>query len=253
MTALSLGASLLCACQGPLSEQFRVQEESSTVEQLRSDPFRGAVNDAMAAAEKVQTASTVDEWQSAVELWQSAIALMQAVSESSPDYETAQQKVVEYGINKDYALSQIEQADFNEFVVLVKAEATSKAQRYRETHISLFEDCINDCGFQSLEVLDNEIRIFFRPVPNHIAAIGPDNPQLTKEILDFASPFKVWVGAPPSEIKNVPEDALACELDSPHNDNVAIYGVDNWNTVIAIWRPCIGDRHNNTLVGLEFN
>ena len=252
VTASIFSVCFLSACRTPLLERFTPEEQPPAGVQQSAMAFRVAVNNAMAAAEQVQTANAADEWHRVAELWQSAIDLMQAVADSSPHYEVAQQKIIEYGEYAEYALSQAEQAGFIEFVALVRAEATSKARRYRETHTSLFGDCTNNCGLQNIEVTDDAIRIFFRPVPNHIATIGPDNPKLTKEILDFASPFRVLIGAPPDP-ENAPQNLLACALELPHKDKVSIYGIDNQNNVIAVWQPCLGNQYDNTLVGLEFN
>ncbi|MEO1067863.1 MAG: hypothetical protein AAFW95_01895, partial [Cyanobacteria bacterium J06638_6] len=68
-----------------------------------ADVFRQAVNAAQAAANQAQTASTAAEWQNVANAWASAIALMQRVPEADPNYEVAQQKVVDYQPNLDYA------------------------------------------------------------------------------------------------------------------------------------------------------
>lgn len=68
-----------------------------------ADPFREAVNEAMTAAEAVQTAQTAAEWQAVAEGWERAIALMKQVPESNPNYATAQQKISDYQPNLDYA------------------------------------------------------------------------------------------------------------------------------------------------------
>jgi len=67
------------------------------------DPFREAVNAAMAAAVAAQTADSPQAWAEVARGWQQAIADMKAVAPTHPRYETAQQKATEYGKNFDYA------------------------------------------------------------------------------------------------------------------------------------------------------
>ncbi len=66
-------------------------------------PFHDAVNQAMAAANAVQTAKTQAEWQNVVTLWQNAIALMKQVPPEHPRHDVAQQKVTEYTGYLQYA------------------------------------------------------------------------------------------------------------------------------------------------------
>lgn len=68
-----------------------------------TDPFRDAVNAAMAAATQTQTAQQPEEWAEIARLWQQAIALMQAVPPDHPRHDLAQQKATEYGNNFSYA------------------------------------------------------------------------------------------------------------------------------------------------------
>ncbi|MEB3357829.1 MAG: hypothetical protein VKK04_13955 [Synechococcales bacterium] len=71
---------------------------------LQFDPFRDAVNTAMAAAEMTQKAQTEADWQAVAIQWKHAIELMQAVPPSHPRYETAQQRATEtYPQNFAYA------------------------------------------------------------------------------------------------------------------------------------------------------
>ena len=65
--------------------------------------FREAVNAAQNAANLAQTASTGAEWQAVADSWSRAIELMKQVPESDPNYATAQQKVVDYQPNLEYA------------------------------------------------------------------------------------------------------------------------------------------------------
>jgi hypothetical protein len=66
-------------------------------------PFRDAVNMAMAAATKTQTAVTSDEWQQTAQLWQQSIDLLGKVPADDANYAIAQQKINEYRRNLSYA------------------------------------------------------------------------------------------------------------------------------------------------------
>lgn len=68
-----------------------------------ADPWREAVNRATRAAELTQTATTRAEWNTVASLWQEAIDFMRAVPQTSPNYETAQQRAVAYQSNLEYA------------------------------------------------------------------------------------------------------------------------------------------------------
>ncbi|MEQ9358460.1 hypothetical protein [Coleofasciculus chthonoplastes] len=67
------------------------------------EPFQNAVNQAMHAATLTQSAQTPEEWDIVVSHWQDAIALMDAVPPSHPQHSLAQQKVIEYQENLNYA------------------------------------------------------------------------------------------------------------------------------------------------------
>ncbi|GBE91776.1 hypothetical protein NCWK1_1529 [Nostoc cycadae WK-1] len=69
----------------------------------QSDNFRGAVNQAISAANLTQSAKSQTEWQNIVKQWEAAISMMQSVPLSSPNYEIAQQKIIEYQRNLSYA------------------------------------------------------------------------------------------------------------------------------------------------------
>ncbi|MGB7443414.1 MAG: hypothetical protein WA919_20305, partial [Coleofasciculaceae cyanobacterium] len=66
-------------------------------------PFQEAVNEAMAAAELTQTAKSSKEWFTVVSKWVKAAKLMEAVPASHQHYELAQNKVLEYQSNWEYA------------------------------------------------------------------------------------------------------------------------------------------------------
>jgi hypothetical protein len=72
---------------------------------LRSEAFRWAVNRAISAAELTQTASSQAEWNQVVSWWKESIDLMKTVPLSSPNYQVAQEKLLEYGRNLQYAQS----------------------------------------------------------------------------------------------------------------------------------------------------
>lgn len=81
-------------------------EAAEVVEPL--DPFPQAVEKAMAASTETQSAQSVDEWASVASLWSESIDLMNEVPESSQNYQTAQQKVEEYGGNLKYAQQNVD-------------------------------------------------------------------------------------------------------------------------------------------------
>ncbi|ACC81466.1 hypothetical protein [Nostoc punctiforme] len=76
--------------------------ESPTV-LLQSDTFREAVSKAINAANLTQSAKSLDEWKTVASQWETAIALMKTVPSSSPNYAIAQQKIIEYQKNINYA------------------------------------------------------------------------------------------------------------------------------------------------------
>ena len=79
-----------------------VISESPTV-LLKNDTFREAVSKAINAANLTQSAKSPDEWKTVVSQWEAAIALMKTVPSSSPNYVVAQQKIIEYQKNLNYA------------------------------------------------------------------------------------------------------------------------------------------------------
>ena len=66
-------------------------------------PFHAAVNQAIEAANLTQFATTQTDWQTVADRWQNAIAFLEAVPEENPNYATAQEKIVEYQKNLNYA------------------------------------------------------------------------------------------------------------------------------------------------------
>jgi hypothetical protein len=67
------------------------------------DSFKEAVNKAMSAATITQSANSQDDWLLVVSQRQEAIAQMKAVPASHSKYTVAQQKIMEYQRNLDYA------------------------------------------------------------------------------------------------------------------------------------------------------
>ena len=72
------------------------------------DLFRQAVNAAQSAANQAQTASTAEQWQAVADAWSNSIELMKRVPQSDPNYAVAQQKVVDYQPNLDYAQQNVQ-------------------------------------------------------------------------------------------------------------------------------------------------
>ncbi|MEG4148976.1 hypothetical protein [Microcoleus sp. Pol12B5] len=60
------------------------------------DTFREAVNSALKAAELGRSAKTKTDWTTVIDRWQEAVSLMRRVPVSSPNYQLAQSKVIEY-------------------------------------------------------------------------------------------------------------------------------------------------------------
>jgi len=75
----------------------------SSPQSSQPEPFQNAVNQAMRAATLTQSAQTPEDWDIVVNHWQDAIALMDAVPPSHPQHNLAQQKVIEYQENLNYA------------------------------------------------------------------------------------------------------------------------------------------------------
>lgn len=71
------------------------------------DPFQQGSNQAMNAAELTQTAEFREDWSRVAVLWQQAINAMQAVPAAHPSHAIAQQKLVEYTRNLNYAQSNV--------------------------------------------------------------------------------------------------------------------------------------------------
>lgn len=92
-------------------QELSVEEPAAAeVAQVEASPppvvdrtFADAVNQAMAASEASQTATSQDDWDSVANLWDAAVSQMESVPALNADYATAQLKVNEYQQNLDYA------------------------------------------------------------------------------------------------------------------------------------------------------
>lgn len=72
------------------------------------DPAQGwrlAINKATSAAELTQTAQTKADWETVASQWTEAIELLKIVPLNHPEYDRAQQKILEYQRNLEYAQS----------------------------------------------------------------------------------------------------------------------------------------------------
>ena len=106
ITLFSLSVVLSsCASIFPLIKESAEESEQTTVSEPDSteDPFRLAVNRAMAASEAAQSARSIDEWNNVSSLWREAVESMRAVPESHGDYTLAQEKASEYSANLEYS------------------------------------------------------------------------------------------------------------------------------------------------------
>ncbi|MBE9146026.1 hypothetical protein [Planktothrix mougeotii] len=65
--------------------------------------FQQGLNEANSAALLTQTSKSKDEWEFVVSQWEKAIENMKAVSTSDINYGKAQQRVIQYQKNRDYA------------------------------------------------------------------------------------------------------------------------------------------------------
>lgn len=83
------------------ADKVQKQEAISSYDQF----FRQGVEEATSASFFVQTAKTKDEWSYITTLWNNAITNMKALPANHPKYKIAQEKIVEYQKNLDYAKS----------------------------------------------------------------------------------------------------------------------------------------------------
>ena len=109
---------------------------------IKTDTFRDAVNKATEAANLAQTAKTSEEWSTLANIWQQATTLMQKIPASSPNYETAQQKAIEYQKNFEYAqgnnatpvdlVQQVEEPTKQSLPIAQQAAQLKMGMTYRE-------------------------------------------------------------------------------------------------------------------------
>ena len=91
--------------QGEASEDELVSDEGLVSSPSSDfDPFRDAVNTALAASELNETAITTADWREVAIQWTRAIELMKAVPKDHEKYDVAQQRALEaYPKNLAYA------------------------------------------------------------------------------------------------------------------------------------------------------
>ncbi|MEM6520178.1 MAG: retropepsin-like aspartic protease [Cyanobacteria bacterium P01_C01_bin.70] len=85
----------------PAAETVANTETASTEtpNQSRANYFNEGVTRAQSAVAIGQSAQSPDDWQLAASRWQQAVQYMEQVPDTDPNYDTAQQKVQEYGQN----------------------------------------------------------------------------------------------------------------------------------------------------------
>ncbi|MGK7924173.1 MAG: DUF922 domain-containing protein [Spirulina sp.] len=98
--------------------------------------WKYGVNSASEAFRLSQSAQTFKQWLTVKETWEAAIAFAQNVPPSHPNYATAQQKVREWGKNREVSQQKIEQ------IVRQKVPALSK--NIEQKYYTLVADTIQD-------------------------------------------------------------------------------------------------------------
>jgi YVTN family beta-propeller protein len=83
---------------------YRINWNYANNNVLNPPYFQRGVNQAIAAANQAQTAKTKLEWDQVASLWQEAIILMEQITPNSPQYSLAQERVIIYQRNRQYAL-----------------------------------------------------------------------------------------------------------------------------------------------------
>lgn len=105
--------------QSELKTKTSPAESTSSKEDAASDDeiwntefytntFQRAIDDATRASELTQTAVTSTDWSFVASYWDSAVGWMELIPEPNDNYQIAQQKISEYQVNLDYALSNVE-------------------------------------------------------------------------------------------------------------------------------------------------
>lgn len=128
------------------SEELSRQEQAPEATSSQTDSFRDATNKAMEAANLTQTAQTSEEWSQVADTWQQAINLMKAVSESSPNYNLAQSKAVEYQSNLEYAQKNFQAVIEANLSDCEKAMRTAAAVSSEADKVEDIDPAIRSCG-----------------------------------------------------------------------------------------------------------
>lgn len=74
-----------------------------------NEAFQRGINIATNAANRTQTAQSLQEWEQVATLWTQAIEQLNQVPAANPNYAIAQQKIQEYQANLNYARQQVKQ------------------------------------------------------------------------------------------------------------------------------------------------
>ncbi|MGK7918521.1 MAG: hypothetical protein AB4080_00725 [Trichodesmium sp.] len=94
----------------PQDTQGGASPKSSESAAIEANPWYFAVRSAQTAAQKAQTAQTQSEWNAVVSEWQKAADLMGKVKNSDPNYQKAQEKIIEYQNNVNITKQRAENA-----------------------------------------------------------------------------------------------------------------------------------------------
>jgi hypothetical protein len=77
----------------------------------KTDSFQAAIKQATTAAELTQSAQSKLEWEKVASHWDNALELMKEVPGTHPHYEVAQDRIIQYQKNQDYANLAASRAD----------------------------------------------------------------------------------------------------------------------------------------------
>ncbi len=81
-------------------------KSEAPVPSVQTDPYEDANSKAISAATISQSAHSPDDWNLIIAMWTEAITLMKSVPNTSPNYVTAQKKVLEYQHSLEIAKKQ---------------------------------------------------------------------------------------------------------------------------------------------------
>lgn len=107
-TCLGIGIGVGLMWMGTAVDLLPLTPRANTTSLPVDDPFSEGSRQAMSAAELTQTAEYREDWSQVAILWQQALSKMESVPISHPSYELAQQKLVEYARNLQYAQSNVD-------------------------------------------------------------------------------------------------------------------------------------------------